>query len=253
MATLVVVTRETPQWIKVVKSAASDVFTVAEYHDRANYVPRLVEAQAVMILVNCEGLDDWRFWTATPKASPATRRIPIVVVSEDAGEHSEALRSGADFNLKPAELEDELPRLVAVHARVPSAKMVREMESQCAEPLPSEGLEGIQRFNAGEYYKQHDLFEALWVEETGPVRDLYRAILQVGVAYYQITRGNKRGALKMLLRSVQWLALLPDECRGVDIRQLREDSYRVRAELERIQDINEFDTSLLQHVKMTGK
>jgi len=52
---------------------------------------------------------------------------------------------------------------------------------------------------------------------SGPVRELYRAILQVGIAYYQIERGNHRGALKMLLRSVQWLAMLPDRCQGIDV------------------------------------
>ncbi len=40
--------------------------------------------------------------------------------------------------------------------------------------------------------------------ESGPVRDLYRAILQVGVAYYHITRGNHAGGLRMLRRCVQW-------------------------------------------------
>jgi hypothetical protein len=45
---------------------------------------------------------------------------------------------------------------------------------------------------------------------------------------------------------------LPDVCQGVDIRQLREDSYRVRAELERLnpQDISQFDRSLLKPVKL---
>ncbi len=251
MPTLVIVTSETPAWIDVVKTATADVFNTVEYRERGNYVSRLVDDQAAMILVNADGVDDWQFWTVTPKASPATRRIPMVMVSDDASRHAAALHSGVDFALTPAQLAAELPRLLAVHARAPKPAIVEAMEEQCAEPLPPEGLEGIRRFNEGEYYKQHDLFEALWVEESGPVRDLYRAILQVGVAYYQITRGNQRGALKMLLRSVQWLALLPDECRGVDVKQLREDSYKVRAELERIKDIAEFDKSLLQSVKMT--
>ena len=79
-------------------------------------------------------------------------------------------------------------------------------------------------------------------------RDLYRAILQVGVAYYQIERGNFRGALKMLQRSVQWLHLLPDQCQGIDVAQLRRDSYRVRAELQRLgpDGLAEFDRGLLK-------
>jgi hypothetical protein len=87
------------------------------------------------------------------------------------------------------------------------------------------------------------------------VRDLYRAILQVGVAYYQVTRGNLRGARKMLLRSIQWLALLPDVCQGVDVAQLRHDANAVRAELDRVGDDGRqsFNIDLLKGVRqVTG-
>ena len=100
----------------------------------------------------------------------------------------------------------------------------------------------IARFNAGDYYDQHDFFEALWMAEPGPVRDLYRAILQVGVAYHHITQGNPRGALKMLRRSAQWFASLPDVCQGVDVRQLREDAAAVEAAL-RAADGADFDAA----------
>ncbi len=132
------------------------------------------------------------------------------------------------------------------------ADAVEALVRQCQEPMPAEGLEAIALFNAGEYYRQHDQFEALWVAETEPVRDLYRAILQVGVAYYQVQRGNQRGALKMLLRSLQWLRLLPDVCRGVDIAQLRADADAVRAELERVgpDGMADFDRALLKGVRL---
>jgi predicted metal-dependent hydrolase len=76
--------------------------------------------------------------------------------------------------------------------------------------------------------------------------------LQVGIAYYQIERGNHRGALKMLLRSVQWLAILPDACQGIDVRQLREDSQRVRAALEALNplEIGSFDRALLKPLRI---
>jgi predicted metal-dependent hydrolase len=111
---------------------------------------------------------------------------------------------------------------------------------------------GIEKFNAGEYYAQHDLLEAQWMAEIRPIRDLYRAILQVGVAYYHITRGNYRGAHKMLLRSVQWLAILPDVCQGVDIRQLREDSAQVRAALETLPEGASFDITFLRPVRLVA-
>lgn len=241
----------TPTWTDSLRAILPADYTLTSYETREGYVTRLADARPAMIVVD-GGRDDWKFWTATPKSSPATRRIPILLVAADETTRHDSLTSGADFALHPDELAGQLPELLRDYARVPDPAMLEELDCQCQEALPPRAVEGIRKFQAGEYYQQHDLFEAQWVEEPGPVRDLYRAILQVGVAYFQVTRGNHRGALKMLLRSVQWLSILPDECQGVDVKQLREDSYRVRAELERIapEDIASFDRNLLKPVQM---
>ncbi|MDZ4766315.1 MAG: DUF309 domain-containing protein [Chloroflexota bacterium] len=121
----------------------------------------------------------------------------------------------------------------------------------CSEPLPPEAVEAIAKFNAGEFYEQHDLLEALWRAEPRAVRDLYQGVLQIGVGYYQITRGNRRGALKMLARGQRWLAGVPDACQGVDVAQLRADADAVRAELMRVgDDLAAFDQGLLKPVQM---
>jgi hypothetical protein len=111
-------------------------------------------------------------------------------------------------------------------------------------------VEAILKFNAGEYYTQHDLLEALWRDDPRPVRDLYRAILQVGIGYYQITRGNRRGAIKMLRRADRWLAHLPDVCQGVDVAALRTDAAAAHAALMQMTDdqIGYFDRTLLRPV-----
>lgn len=121
----------------------------------------------------------------------------------------------------------------------------------CNESLSDEALNGIATFNAGEYYAQHDIFEALWANTDAPIRILYKAILQVGVGYYQIEQGNLRGAIKMLHRSDRWLSELPDVCCGVDIAQLRHDSKRVHDVLV-AHGLENFDKSLLQPVKLKG-
>jgi predicted metal-dependent hydrolase len=206
-----------------------------------------------MIIVYADD-SDGLFWTATAKSSPATRRIPIVFGADAGPIRERAVLAGADLVIKPDELLEGLPRLVRDYARVLDAAQIEQLDCECQEPLPELARQGVEKFNAGEYYKQHDLFEALWMETDGPVRDLYRAILQVGVAYFQIERGNYLGALKMLQRSVQWLAVLPDECQGVDVAALRTDSYRVRAELERLGQSRfaEFDHRLLRPVRLTN-
>jgi predicted metal-dependent hydrolase len=219
------------------------------YTDRTGYVARLADDHAAMVLVG-DG-EGWRFWVVTPKTSPATRRIPVVMVTDDADIRDAALRGGANLVVPFDEFLIELPMLLEDLARVPNPAVMAALEEQCHEPLPPEAVEAVNKFNSGEYYKQHDLFEALWMHDDRPIRDLYRAVLQVGIGYFQATRGNQRGALKMLLRSIQWLALLPDVCQGIDIATLRADAARVRAELERVgpDGMAEFDVTLLKPVR----
>jgi predicted metal-dependent hydrolase len=240
-----------PAWLPQVQELLGTAFTLTSYADRNNYIARLADANTALILVD-HNLPDWKQWVTPVKVSPATRRIPIVLIGDAAVNQPESLVAGVDFVLPVESLAARLPEMVERHARIPDPEQMRELECGCAEVLPPLAVEGVAKFNAGEYYPQHDLFEAQWVQTTGPVRDLYRAILQVGVAYYQIERGNHRGALKMLLRSVQWLQMLPDVCQGVDVRQLREDSYRVRAALEALppDEIAHFDRSLLRPLRL---
>jgi predicted metal-dependent hydrolase len=119
----------------------------------------------------------------------------------------------------------------------------------CDEPLSDEAMKGIDTFNAGEYYAQHDIFEALWAHTDAPIRILYKAILQVGVGYYQIEQGNLRGAIKMLRRADRWMAELPDVCRGVDIAQLRHDAKQVHDVLLK-NGLGGFDKRLINPIQL---
>jgi predicted metal-dependent hydrolase len=247
MSSPVIVITGTPAWAEEVTAQLSADYRIEHCTEHTGYVTRLTDWRAAMILVDASDAA-WRFWVSTPKSSPATRRIPIVVATEDA---RAAFTAGADFALSAAELTSQIRALAQEYARVEDPARIEQLECECDEALPPLAVEGIELFNAGNYYRQHDLFEAQWMKTESPVRDLYRAILQVGIAYYQIERGNHRGALKMLLRSVQWLLILPDVCQGVNVRQLREDSFRVRAELEAMnpEAITQFDRSLLKPVQ----
>lgn len=236
-----------PDWEAVAVGKLRDTYHVERLTKPDNYIARLVDNHTALILIDGDD-PNWRFWTVTPKTSPATRRIPILLVSDNASTRAAALLNGADWTISRSELLARMPQVINERARLLNPALMEQLDCECQEALPPLAAQGVEKFNTGEYYPQHDLFEEQWVNTTGPVRDLYRAILQVGVAYYQIERGNHRGALKMLLRSVQWLSILPDVCQTIDIRQLREDSYRVRVELERIEsaDISRFDRSLLK-------
>lgn len=209
----------------------------------------LIERRAALLFIDALHLN-WRELTLALKTNAATRRIPICLVNDDPATGADAILMGADLALTWSELDAQLRVLVAELARVPDDAVMARLACQCDEALPPLAAQGLQLFNRGEYYRQHDLFEEQWMATAGPVRDLYRAILQVGVAYYQIERGNYRGALKMLQRSVQWLYLLPDICQGIDVAKLRRDSYAVRGELQRLgpERLAELDRSLLKKI-----
>lgn len=250
MDIITVIFAGSPDWAQQARAALPAGYQLLKRTELAGYGRQLVETRAAMILVD-GALDDWQRWTSVPKSNAATRRIPVILVSEDAEQRSQAPKAGADFAFAPSDFLREFPRLLREVARVPDPAILAELQDDCQGALPPLAQEGVRKFNAGEYYKQHDLFEELWMATESPVRDLYRAILQVGVGYYQIQRGNYRGALKMLQRSVQWLLVLPDECQGVNVKKLREDSFRVREELERLGEgrFHEFDPSLIQGVE----
>ena len=213
-------------------------------------VDSLINRRAAFVFVDAR-MREWRPLTLACKSNAATRRIPLCIVSDDGPTRADAIDCGADLAMSWTDLGAQLSDIVADYARVPDPDTLAQLACECRDQLPELAEAGLRAFNRRKFYQQHDLFEALWIETAGPVRDLYRAILQVGVAYYQIERGNYRGALKMLQRSVQWLYLLPDVCQGIDVAQLRRDSYHVRAELQRLGPgrLAELDRGLLRELR----
>lgn len=215
-----------------------------------HFINILIEKGAALLFLDAAQAN-WRDLTLAAKTSAATRRIPICLVSDEEATRAEALLHGVDMAQSWRELDASLESIVKQLARRPDEAERDRLACQCADELPPLARQGIELFNRGEYYAQHDLFEAQWMTTEGPVRDLYRAVLQIGVAYYQIERGNYRGALKMMQRSVQWLHWLPDTCQGIDVAGLRRDSYALRSELQRLdaQGLNELDRAFLKPVR----
>ncbi|MCY3831954.1 MAG: DUF309 domain-containing protein [Chloroflexi bacterium] len=221
-----------------------------ELSEAQQFVDVLIERRGALAFID-GALADWRRLILAAKNNAASRRVPICFASDDNLARAEALACGADLALGWAELSSRFSQIVQGLARVADPETRKRLECECRQALPQLARRGLQAFNRGDFYHQHDLFEEQWVKTTGPVRDLYRAILQVGVAYYQIERGNYRGALKMLQRSVQWLHPLPDCCQGVDVEELRRDSYALRAELQRLgpEGLGDLDRRLLKPIR----
>jgi uncharacterized protein len=122
--------------------------------------------------------------------------------------------------------------------------------SVCQGPLHPKAIQGLEAFNHGHYFEAHEALEAAWRDESGPLRDLYRGILQVGVVYLHITRHNYPGAIKVYHRCQKWLQPWPEICRGVAVGQLRQDLEEAIAALQALGPLHiaGFDPSLLKPV-----
>jgi hypothetical protein len=191
----------------------------------------------------------WRDWLPLLKSAPATRRYPVICYGShvDTDAIQAAQRRGADAVFARSRFIQDLPELIQQYAQLPDKDAIGV---SCGEELSPLALKGLALFNQGEYFKAHELLEEAWNEEQSAGRELYRAILQVAVAYLQIERGNYNGAVKMFWRLRQWIEPLPDRCRGVDVARLREDARYVYDELIALgkDGIGELDRVLLRAV-----
>ncbi len=175
----------------------------------------------------------WREWLPLIKSVPATRRIPVVCFGShvDVETMKAARDRGADAVLARSRFASNLPEIITKYARLPDYD---GLESACHSPLSDLALKGLEMFNHGDYFEAHEYLEEAWNEDASAAKELYRAILQVAVAYLQIERGNYNGAMKMFLRVRQWIDPLPARCRGVNIDRLREDARRVHDALVKL-------------------
>ena len=218
----------------------------------AEFIRRLAEWRPALMFVELSSTSiPWFDWISAVKSSPATRRIPVIGFGPhtDLALRARALEAGIDVVLAKSRLLSTLPELIAQHARLVNYSA---QEMDCHGPLSELAQKGIALFNQGAYFEAHEELELAWNAETGPVRDLYQGVLQVAVAYLQITRRNYRGAVKMFLRMRQWLDPLPDVCRGINVAQLRAEALAARAQMEALgpDRLDEFDLGLLRPVQI---
>ena len=71
--------------------------------------------------------------------------------------------------------------------------------------VPGNLAQACREFNTGRYYECHETLEEIWQEEEGDVRDLYKGLIQVAAAFVHISRGNDRGARRLLSTGAGYL------------------------------------------------
>jgi predicted metal-dependent hydrolase len=113
--------------------------------------------------------------------------------------------------------------------RVPGGAIEEPVRGRCSEPPPPELIEGIEQFNRGEFFAQHETLELLWRATRTPDRGLYHGILQIGVAFHHWRNGNHHGATTLLEDGIARLTPFAPSCHGVDVSALIAGATRARS------------------------
>jgi hypothetical protein len=210
-----------------------------------------LECWPVVIFIDLHALpaNEWQAEVRRAKALPQSKHIPIYAFGShvDTDALKAARQAGCDHVWARSRFMEELPRLAAEHIDLP----VTYPEGWDDQPSPA-FLQGVALFNAGQFYKQHDVFEKHWMEDQRSIRGLYQGILQIGVAFHHIENGNYRGAVKMLRRGLPRLRTLPPVCQTLDVTSLRQSARAVHDAIVALgpDRLAEFDLEQLRQVQL---
>lgn len=122
----------------------------------------------------------------------------------------------------------------------------------CREAPPRLLRRGIDQFNSGAWFEQHETLEELWRAERREVRRLYQGILQIGVAMHHLRNRNHHGAVYMLRRGALHLRPFDPRCQSVDVADLLAQAARILAAVERLgrTGLERFDWALAPRVRL---
>lgn len=80
-------------------------------------------------------------------------------------------------------------------------------------------LQGIERFNAGDYFDAHEIWEELWQDCPAADRRFYQSLIQAAVALYHWGRGNRVGASRLQQSGRRYMEPFAPTYRGLDVHE----------------------------------
>ncbi len=95
-------------------------------------------------------------------------------------------------------------------------------------------LDGIHLFNDRKYFECHDLFEEIWMTQSGKNAEFYRALIHIAVGCYHMNNKNYRGAKSQLIKGVQKLEPYKPAYQGVVISPLIDSFHTIILDVERV-------------------
>jgi len=81
---------------------------------------------------------------------------------------------------------------------------------------------GVRLLNEGAYFEAHEVLEDVWREAPHAEKKFLQGLIQVAVALYHHSRGNRVGACSLLARGRRNLGGYPEDFAGIALDRLRE-------------------------------
>ncbi len=93
-------------------------------------------------------------------------------------------------------------------------------------------LAGVVLFNRHEYFEAHEVWESLWLSESGGTdRRFVQGLIQAAVGLHHFGNGNLRGALKLYKSGRAYMEAYASPHLGLDVARFWDDMQRCYAEL----------------------
>jgi uncharacterized protein len=83
--------------------------------------------------------------------------------------------------------------------------------------------EGLDRYNAGEYFTAHEAWEAVWLEAHEPDKTFLQGLIQVTAAFHHLLRNNPVGTARLLHAALRRLEPYPESFGGIAVTVLCND------------------------------
>jgi uncharacterized protein len=116
--------------------------------------------------------------------------------------------------------------------------------------LPPALRQGVEEFNHACFFEAHDTLEELWRDTSGPLRLFYQGLIQLAVAFYHLSNGNRRGALNLLGKGLDKLEAYQPAYQNIDVDSL---CHEARAWLDRVRQADAEELSIeaapLPHIR----
>jgi uncharacterized protein len=125
------------------------------------------------------------------------------------------------------------------------------MMNDSIEDFPAEFWQGVEQFNAQEFYACHDTLEAVWIQAPEADKRFYQGILQVAVGLYHLGNQNLRGAVMLLGEGCNRLRAYPSDYAKLDLDDFLHQVLALLSQLQAQdpQTIEPYDRPKLQRLQ----